>query len=84
MCRRRPKKDTRDFITPSIQGITSSIVCLNVEAHKFEHKPALISMVQQAQLDGAPMEDPNPHLGFFLKECDTLKLNGVLTDITRL
>jgi len=37
-----------DFVTPRIQGITSSITRPNVEAHNFELKPALISMVQQS------------------------------------
>jgi len=32
----------------SPKGITLSIAYLNVEAHKFELKPTLISMVQQA------------------------------------
>jgi len=58
-----------------VQGITFSNARPTVEAHNFELKPKLISMVQQAQLDGAPMDDPNLHLLVFLEV--TLKLNGV-------
>jgi len=41
-------------------------------------------MVQQSQVSGSPMEDPNLHLSIFLEMCDTLKLNGVSTDAIRL
>jgi len=34
------------FVTPLVQGIASSITRPRVEAHNFELKPALISMVQ--------------------------------------
>jgi len=36
-----------------------------MEAHNFELKLALISMVQQAQFGGALMEDPNLYLSVF-------------------
>jgi len=37
----------RDFVTPGVQGIASSIAHLNINANNFKLKPALISMVQQ-------------------------------------
>jgi len=40
------KRMLRDFVTPGVQGIASSIACLNVEANNFELKPTLISIVQ--------------------------------------
>jgi len=43
-----------------IQGITSSISYLNVEAHNFKLKLALIYMVQQVPIVSTPMEDPLP------------------------
>jgi len=55
-----------------------------VEAYNFELKLALISMVQQAQFGVGPMEDSNLHPLVFSDVCDTLKLNGVLTDAIRL
>jgi len=70
----------RDFVTPRVQDITSSIAHPNVEANNFELKPALISIVQQSQLGSTPLEDSNLHLSVFLEMCDTLKLNGVYTD----
>ena len=45
---------------------------------------ALISMVQQAQFSGSPLDDPNIHLAMFLEICDTVKMNGVTEDTIRL
>ena len=38
----------RDFITPGVEGISSSIARPTVEVNNFELRPALISMVQQS------------------------------------
>jgi len=70
----------RDFITPGVHDITSSIIRPIVKAYNFELKPAFISMVQQAQFGGTLIEDLNLHFSIFSEVCDTLKLNGVLTD----
>ena len=40
------RRKLRGFITPVAQGFASSIAQPNIEAHNFEHKSALISMVQ--------------------------------------
>ena len=48
-----------------------------IKAKNFELKPALITMVQQHQFTGHPNEDPNEHLGRFLRMANTMKLNGV-------
>ena len=45
--------------------------------------PALISIVQQSQFGGTPLEDRNLHLPVFLDVCDTLKLNGCSTNAIR-
>ena len=37
------------------------------DANHFELKPALISMVQQQQFGGNPLEDPRGHLDNFLE-----------------
>ena len=78
------RRTLRDFVTLGVPGIASSIACPTVDANNFELKPALISMVQQSQFGGTPLEDPNLHLSVFIKMCDTLKLNGVSTDVIRL
>jgi len=78
------RRTLRDFITPEVQSIALSIARLAVDANNFELKPALISMVQQPQFDGTPLEDPNLHLSVFLEVCDMLKLNGVSSDAIRL
>ena len=41
-------------------------------------------MVQQNQFTGHPTEDPNEHLGRFLKMENTVKLNGVRPKVTKL
>ena len=73
-----------DFVTPRVQGIASSTTRLTVDANNFKLKPSFIFMVHQSQFGGTPSEDPNLHLSIFLEVCNTLKLNGLSTDTTRL
>ena len=56
----------------------------SIEANNFELKPALITMVQQHQFTGHPSEDPNEHLGRFMRMENTVKLNGVRLDVIKL
>ena len=55
-----------------------------VDANNFELKPSLITMVQQHQFTGHPIEDPNEHLGRFLRMENTVKLNGVRPEVIKL
>ena len=41
-------------------------------------------MVQQNQFTGHPTEDPNEHLGRFLRMANTFKLNGVRPEVIKL
>ena len=83
--RRPPIIDTmEDFWRLIIQEEYSAIRQLIVDANNFELKPALITMVQQHQFTGHPTEDPNEHLGRFLKMANTVKLNGVRSEVTKL
>ena len=41
-------------------------------------------MVQQHQFTGHPTEDPNEHLGRFLRMTNTVKLNGVRPEVIKL
>ena len=41
-------------------------------------------MVQQHQFTGHPSEDPNEHLGRFLRMANVVKLNGVNLDVIKL
>ena len=52
-----------------------------IEANNFELKPALITMVQQHQFTGYPSEDPNEHMGRFMRMANTVKLNGVRLEV---
>ena len=76
--KRLQRQDTmEDFWRPVIQEEYSAVRQPAVEANNFELKPALITMVQQHQFTGHPTEDPNEHLGRFLRMANTVKLNGV-------
>ena len=66
-----------DFLRPSIQDEYSSIRQPTIEANNFELKPTLITMVQQHQFTGDPSEDPNEHMGRFMRMANTIKLNEV-------
>ena len=48
-----------------------------IEANNFELKQTLIIMVQQHQFTGHPSEDPNEHMGIFMRMENKVKLNGV-------
>ena len=76
--RRPPITDTmEDFWRPIIQEEYSTIRQLTVDANNFELKPYFITMLQQHQFTGHLTEDPNEHLGRFLRMANTVKLNGM-------
>ena len=76
--RRPPITNTmEDFWKPIIQDEYSAIRQPAIDANNFELKPPLTTMVQQHQFTGHPTEDPNEHLGRFLRMANTVKLNGV-------
>ena len=83
--RRPPIIDTmEDFWRPIIQEEYSAIRQPTVDENNFELKPALITMVQQHQFTGHPTEDPNEHMGRFLRMANTVKLNGVRPEVIKL
>ena len=55
-----------------------------INANDFELKPALITMVQQNQFAGHSTENPNEHLGQFLRIANSSKLNGVSSEVIQL
>ena len=73
-----------DFWRPVIRNEYSVVKKPPIHANNFELKPSLITMVQQHQFIGHPGEDPNEHLGRFLRMENTVKLNGVNPDIIKL
>ena len=73
-----------DFWRPSIQDEYSVVRQLAIEENNFELKPALITMVQQHQFTGHPSEDPNEHMGRFMRMANAVKLNGVKPKVIRL
>ena len=55
-----------------------------IEANNFDLKPTLITMVQQHQYNGHPSEDPNEHMGRFMRMANIVKLNGVRPEAIKL
>ena len=81
---RPPITDTiEDFLRPIILEEYSAIKQPTVDANNFELKSALITMVQQHQFTGHSTEDPNEHLGRFLRMENTVKLNGVRPEVIK-
>ena len=79
------ERDTmEDFWRPVIQDDFSAMRQPAIDAKNFELKPALITMVQQNQFTGHPSEDPNEHLGRFLRMANTVKLNGMRPEVIKL
>ena len=73
-----------DFWRPIIQEEYSTVRQPAIEANNFELKPALITVVQQHQFIGHPSEDPNEHMGRFMRMANTVKLNGVRLEVIKL
>ena len=67
----------KDFWRPIIQEEYSVVRQPAIEANNFELKPTLITMVQQHQFTGHPSEDPNEHMGRFMRMATIVKMNGV-------
>ena len=55
-----------------------------IDDNNFELKPTLIIMVQQNQFTCHPTENPNEHLGRFLRIANSIKLNGVKPEVIQL
>ena len=62
----------------------SAITQLAVDANDYELEPALITMVQQNQFAGHSTENPNEHLGRFLRIANSIKLSGVKPEVIQL
>ena len=55
-----------------------------IDANDFELKPALITMFQQNQFAGHFTENPNEHLGRFMRIANSIKLSGVKPEVIQL
>ena len=67
-----------NFWRPIIQVEYSVVRQPTIKANNFELKPTLITMVQQHQFTSHhPSEDPNEHMGSFMRMANIVKLNGV-------
>ena len=73
-----------DFWRPIIQDEYSTMRQPVIEANNFELKPTLITMVHQHQFTGHPSEDPNEHMGRFMRMANIVKLNGVRPEVIKL
>ena len=82
--RNQRSNNMEDFWRPIIQDEYFAVRQPAIEANTFELKPALITMVQQHQFTGRPSEDPNKHMGRFMRMANTIKLNGVRPEVIKL
>ena len=73
-----------DFWKPVIRDDYSAVMQPAFEANNFELKSALITMVLQNRFTSHPNEDPNEHMGRFIRMANTVKLNGVRLDVIKL
>ena len=73
-----------DFWRPIIQEEYSVVRQPTIGANNFELKLALITMVQQHQFIGHPSEDPNEHIGRFMRMANIVKLNRVRPEVIKL
>ena len=55
-----------------------------IDANDYELEPAVITMVQQNQFAGQSTENPNEHLGQFLRIENSIKLSGVKPEVIQL
>ena len=79
--RQRAMEDLWRLVIREYYFVVGALV---VDANNFELKPALITMVQQNQFPGYPFEDPNMHGEKFLRMANTVKMNGVRSDVIKL
>ena len=73
-----------EFWRPIIQEEYFEVRQPAIEAKNFELKPTLITMVQQHQFTSHPSEDPNEHMGRFMRLANTVKLNEVRPEVIKL
>ena len=73
-----------DFWRPIIQEEYSGVRQPAIEANNFELKLTLITMVQQHQFTSHPSEDPDEHMGRFMRMANTVKLNGVRPEVIKM
>ena len=55
-----------------------------IDTTDYELEPAIITMVQQNQFVGHSTENPNEHLGRFLRIANSIKLSGVRPEVIQL
>ena len=79
------EQDTMEDLWKSfIEDKYSAVKQPAIDANDFELKPALITMVQRNQFASHSTENPNEHLGRFLRITNSIKLSGVKPEVNQL
>ena len=73
-----------DFWKIMLNENYSGIRYQSIDANNFELKQTLISLVQQQQFVGHPLDDPNAHLAIFLELCGTITMNELDHNVIKL
>ncbi|KAJ9567940.1 hypothetical protein OSB04_003906 [Centaurea solstitialis] len=74
----------REFASPTYDGTQAGIVPPPSNAHNFEIKPTVVTMIKQEQFGGHPSEDPVGHLERYLEILSTFRINHLPVDTVRL
>jgi hypothetical protein len=77
------RKCINDFPAPSSANVKIGPE-MNIGDGSFEHKLALINMVQQSPFCSKASEDANAHLQHFLETYSTFTIRGVTQDVVHL
>ena len=80
----KEKNTMEDLWKSFIQDKYLAVRQPTIDVNDLELKPAVIRRVQQNQFIGHPTENPNEHLGRFLRIANSIKLNGVSSEVIQL
>ena len=72
------------YVVPSQEEPYNNIVAPAINRSDFELKASLLSVVQQNQFSGSPIDNPNLHLSVFVQYTNIVKANGVSPEAIRL
>ncbi|KAD4385221.1 hypothetical protein E3N88_25389 [Mikania micrantha] len=75
------RRTVADYAKPTVAGNRSSITRPVFVEDNWHIPTQIINLIiHSSKFHGLPEEDPNAHLGQFLRMCDTFKIKGVFDD----
>src|ERR1044072_6816947 len=78
-------RSLRDLTAPAMSyDYPGSIAPQGERVYNFELRPNFINLISQHQYGGSMTEDPHAHLERLIRNCNTMRLNNVSTEVIRL